>query len=316
MPDKKARNGLIHFYSIYIEYIFKANSIEQKERCWGITYFVEGYDEEGTATGGLENHRQKLGVNRTEVGIPWVLRDPDVVITLFLLEGLSEHVTEPTRPYNAFGHVGRANCWSQRVIEDRNHALQWQNLPIACGGCDGYNRQLSPSVSQSVSRLSRCLLSAALVRAGESATDRCDRWLQWLTIDLTQSESVFSVWLNSPLIECEFASSLRMRCTALLLRQCSQALLSGSALTLLSYTQRSQQSERAATDRHPPDWSQLIQLLQLKSTYGFDHTISVTHEAREESVATNGSNDLNELTVTWLLITMVVSTGWTNVAMV
>ena len=55
-------------------------------------YLIKWQDEERTSASCFDDDGDELGIDGTEIGIPRIFRDPDVVVALLPSHRLSEHV--------------------------------------------------------------------------------------------------------------------------------------------------------------------------------------------------------------------------------
>jgi hypothetical protein len=65
-----------------------------------VTYLAERNGQEGSSACSFNDNSQELGVDSTEVCIPRILGDPDVVVALISFLSLAEDMTELRSPNN------------------------------------------------------------------------------------------------------------------------------------------------------------------------------------------------------------------------
>lgn len=80
------------------------------------SYLIVRKDDEGTATGRLDDDGEELGVDRAERGVPGRLGHPDVVVALFPLERGAVHVAEL-----AGAHTERHVCSFENQQQSNNN---------------------------------------------------------------------------------------------------------------------------------------------------------------------------------------------------
>lgn len=70
-----------------------------------LTHLKQGENEEGSASTGLYDDGNKLGVDSAEGAVPGDTRDPDVIVALVILKRLAKDVTELACPHHSPDHV-------------------------------------------------------------------------------------------------------------------------------------------------------------------------------------------------------------------